>query len=34
VDTLKAHTATPHMVAYGGDVDMIASRVIHILSPT
>jgi len=34
VDALKAHAAAPHMVAYAGKVkDMIASRVIHILSP-
>lgn len=34
VDALKAHAATPHMVAYAGNVkDMVASRVIHILSP-
>ncbi len=31
---LKAHAAAPHMAAYGAKVkDMIASRVIHILSP-
>jgi quinol monooxygenase YgiN len=31
---LKAHSAAPHMVAYGAKVkDMIASRVIHVLSP-
>lgn len=35
VDALKAHAAAPHMAAYAGKVkDMIASRVIHILSPT
>jgi quinol monooxygenase YgiN len=34
VDALKAHVAAPHMAAYAGKVkDMIASRVIHILSP-
>jgi quinol monooxygenase YgiN len=34
VDALKAHAAAPHMVAYAGKVnDMIAGRVIHILSP-
>ena len=32
---LKAHAAAPHMAAYGAKVkDMVASRVIHILSPT
>ena len=31
---LKAHAASPHMAAYAGKVkDMIASRVIHVLSP-
>lgn len=31
---LKAHAASPHMAAYGAKVkDLIASRVIHILSP-
>ena len=31
---LKAHAAAPHMTAYAGKVkDMIASRVVHILSP-
>ena len=31
---LKAHAAAPHMAAYAGKVkDMIASRVIHVLSP-
>lgn len=35
VDALKAHVAAPHMAAYAAKVkDMIASRVIHILSPT
>ncbi len=34
-DALKAHAATPHMVAYGAKTrDLLASRVIHILSPT
>jgi quinol monooxygenase YgiN len=34
MDALKAHAAAPHMAAYAGKVkDMIASRVIHILSP-
>jgi quinol monooxygenase YgiN len=31
---LKAHSTSPHMAAYGAKVkDMIASRVIHVLSP-
>jgi len=31
---LKAHAAAPHMVAYGQRTkELIASRVIHILSP-
>ena len=34
LDALKAHAAAPHMAAYGASVkDMIASRVIHVLSP-
>ena len=34
VDALKAHAAAPHMVAYGARTkDLVASRVIHILSP-
>ena len=34
METLRAHAAAPHMAAYGAKVkDMIASRVIHILSP-
>ena len=34
MEALKAHAAAPHMAAYGAKVkDMIASRVIHILSP-
>jgi len=33
-EALKAHAAAPHMAAYGAKTkDMIASRVIHILSP-
>ena len=33
-EALKAHGAAPHMKAYGARVaDMIASRVIHVLSP-
>jgi quinol monooxygenase YgiN len=35
VDALKAHSAAPHMAAYAAKVkDMLASRVIHVLSPT
>lgn len=31
---LKAHAASPHMAAYGAKVkDLIASRVVHVLSP-
>jgi quinol monooxygenase YgiN len=31
---LAAHAAAPHMAAYGAKVrDMVASRVIHVLSP-
>ncbi len=31
---LNAHAASPHMVAYGAAVrEMLASRVIHVLSP-
>ena len=31
---LKAHAAAPHMAAYGAKTkEMIASRMIHILSP-
>ncbi len=34
MEALKAHAAAPHMAAYGAKVkDLIASRVIHILSP-
>jgi len=34
-DALKAHAAAPHMAAYGAKTrDLIASRVIYILSPT
>ena len=34
MDALKAHAAAPHMAAYGTKTkDMLASRVIHILSP-
>ena len=35
VDALKAHAAAPHMAAYGAKTrELIASRVIHILTPT
>ena len=35
LDALKAHAAAPHMAAYASRTkDMIASRVIHVLSPT
>ena len=35
MDSLKAHAAAPHMAAYGEKTKpLIASRVIHILSPT
>jgi len=31
---LKAHAAAPHMAAYGAKTkELIASRVIHVLSP-
>jgi quinol monooxygenase YgiN len=34
LDALKAHAAAPHMQAYGARTrDMLASRVIHVLSP-
>ena len=34
VDHLKAHAGSPHMAAYGAKTkDLIASRVIHVLSP-
>ncbi len=33
-DALRAHSAAPHMAAYAAKTrDMIASRVIHVLSP-
>ncbi len=33
-DDLKAHAAAPHMAAYAAKVkDLLASRVIHVLSP-
>jgi len=35
LDALRAHAAAPHMAAYAARTrDMIASRVIHVLSPT
>src|ERR1700694_285030 len=35
MDALKAHAAAPHMGASGARTkEMIASRVIHILTPT
>jgi quinol monooxygenase YgiN len=34
-DALKAHAVAPHMAVYGEKTkDLIASRAIHILSPT
>jgi quinol monooxygenase YgiN len=34
LDALKAHAVAPHMQAYAAKTrDLIASRVIHILSP-
>jgi len=34
LDALKAHAAAPHMAAYAARTkDMIANRVIHVLSP-
>ena len=33
-DALKAHAASPHMAAYAAKTrELIASRVIHVLSP-
>jgi quinol monooxygenase YgiN len=33
-EALKAHSASPHMAAYAAKVkDMLANRVIHVLSP-
>ncbi len=35
LDAFKAHAAAPHMAAYAAKTkDMIASRVIHVMSPT
>jgi quinol monooxygenase YgiN len=34
LDHLKAHAASPHMAEYGAKTkDMLADRVIHVLSP-
>ena len=34
MDALKAHAAAPHMATYGAKTkELVASRVIHILSP-
>ena len=34
IEALKAHAAAPHMAAYAAKTkDMIANRVIHVLSP-
>lgn len=34
LETLKAHAAAPHMATYAAKVkDLLAGRVIHILSP-
>lgn len=34
LDALEAHAAAPHMAAYAASTkDMIADRVIHVLSP-
>lgn len=34
LEHLKAHIASPHMAAYAAKVkDMLANRVIHVLSP-
>lgn len=34
VEALKAHAAAPHMAAYAARTrEMVASRVIHVLSP-
>jgi quinol monooxygenase YgiN len=35
LDALKAHAASPHMASYAAKTrDMIASRVVHVLSPS
>jgi quinol monooxygenase YgiN len=34
LEALKAHAAAPHMAAYAAKTkDMLASRIIHVLSP-
>jgi quinol monooxygenase YgiN len=34
IESLDAHAASPHMAAYGAKTrEMLASRVIHVLSP-
>jgi quinol monooxygenase YgiN len=34
LDALKAHAAAPHMAAYSAKTrELVASRVIHVLSP-
>jgi quinol monooxygenase YgiN len=34
IEALRAHAAAPHMQAYGARTkDMLASRVIHVLTP-
>lgn len=34
LDALKAHSAAPHMLAYGAKTrDMVTKRAIHILQP-
>ena len=34
LEALKAHAAAPHMAAYAAKVkDLIASRLVHVLSP-
>ncbi|GJD52970.1 putative quinol monooxygenase YgiN [Methylobacterium crusticola] len=34
LDALRAHAAAPHMAAYGAATkDLVAARVIHVLSP-
>lgn len=35
LDALKAHAGSPHMAAYGAKTkELLASRVIHVLSPS
>ena len=34
LEALRAHIAAPHMAAYGAKVkDLVASRVVHVLTP-